>query len=1372
MSFIEQWQDQINDSLIECAKLVPLIPDADLKYQLLVVGVLWPIRQPVKDFDYETMAVVQELLGERSKYVLRMVQQWEDDQLIVARSMSAHSLQSGELGAALRHLITYFSAFPIFAKQLASQARAAKTGSSPQEAPTKPSLTLPKVLVSYVSSDGEALGTEVRERLKSEGISIWGDLSSLEGTRDWWPQVTKALDRVDFLVLVMTPTAVRSEMVRKQWRYARQKGVCILPVTKSTDLDFAQLPRWIRLIHFYNLNLEWSKLIKNLKGDCLTPRIPFMVEDLPADFVNRPAELEQMLAYFFDSERQEAIASTVALYGAGGYGKTILARALCHQDDIRQVFDNGILWVSLSENPGDLSRYVIDLIEVLSGERPGFTGLDAAVGRLGELLADRDILLVIDDVWNAAHLKPFLQGGPRCSRLITTRDISVLPPETKYIDVGTMQQDEAVTLLSNELPHGHPGRMHQLADHLGQWPLLLKLANGTLRDRVYTNHEQLAEALTYVDNALAKHGVTVFDIDSAEARDQAVTRTIKISLELLSEEELARYDELAIFPDDVNVPLATVEKLWGATGGLDDFDTEELCDHLHELSLLSHLDLTSRYLRLHKVMRNYLVYQQQDNLMPLHNQLLDAHRPPAKAGGLTWADMSPEEPYLWTYLAYHLIEADHPAELVNLVKNLRYLATKTYLRGTHYTEVDLLAAGAVTTNDKILELLRRNLSQSSHLLVRCQSLNEAANTLHSRLVHLPELAPMAIAAESDLPRPLFTARHILPDLSDPTLIRTLRGHTSGVLACAVSADGSTTVSIAKDNTLMVWDTETGTSRVTVTDHQATLWGCDIAAEGDVIVCALNDGSLTLWDTKTGANLVSWTGHEAGVVSCAISADASVVVSASKDKTLKVWDAQAGSETLNFTERLTLTGHQRTVTCCGINADGTIIVSTSNDGRLNVWDAQTGNLRFSSRIRLVDAGVDRLTFHSQRDISFSCAINATGNVVAATSSTGTVTVWDVETGNERFTLTGDKRGVNDCAFSADGTILVVAKNNSNLKMWDAVTGAELLLMADHARVVNNCALSADGMIIVSASDDKTLKVWDGQSKAGGLIDVSHIGEAHSCATSADGSVVVSAMATKRLKVWDAATATEQLTLKGHTRKVQGCTMSSDGSIIVSASQDQNVIVWDVQTGERRFKLTGHTWAINDCAMSSDGSTIVSASDDKTLKVWDAFTGTERFTLSGHTRSVNGCAVSADGQVIASASGDGTLKIWDSHNGKLQGTLKGHNAWVNSCAISADGKVVVSASYDKTLKVWDIDDYTERFTLQGHTSTITACAISADGMIAVSASRDKSVKVWNTQTGMCMTTLFISEPLVDCASSSDAGSIVAVGNSGIYFLRLDR
>ena len=147
--------------------------------------------------------------------------------------------------------------------------------------------------------------------------------------------------------------------------------------------------------------------------------------------------------------------------GAGGYGKTTLARAICHEEAIQNAFDDGILWVTLGEQPGDIQSRVVDLIEVLTNERPGFTTLDAAVTRLGEVIGERRMLIVIDDVWQAAHARPFLQAGPNCARLITTRNRDVLPPNAKPLDVDAMQASEAIKLLRFGLPDGEDATFAQ-----------------------------------------------------------------------------------------------------------------------------------------------------------------------------------------------------------------------------------------------------------------------------------------------------------------------------------------------------------------------------------------------------------------------------------------------------------------------------------------------------------------------------------------------------------------------------------------------------------------------------------------------------------------------------------------------------------------------------------------------------------------------------------------------------------------------------------------------------------------------------------------------------------------------------------------------
>lgn len=60
------------------------------------------------------------------------------------------------------------------------------------------------VFISYARTDGEKFAAKLRERLIAEGIEPWRDRGALEGGRDWWLQITEALDHVAFMTLVVT----------------------------------------------------------------------------------------------------------------------------------------------------------------------------------------------------------------------------------------------------------------------------------------------------------------------------------------------------------------------------------------------------------------------------------------------------------------------------------------------------------------------------------------------------------------------------------------------------------------------------------------------------------------------------------------------------------------------------------------------------------------------------------------------------------------------------------------------------------------------------------------------------------------------------------------------------------------------------------------------------------------------------------------------------------------------------------------------------------------------------------------------------------------------------------------------------------------
>ena len=117
-----------------------------------------------------------------------------------------------------------------------------------------------------------------------------------------------------------------------------------------------------------------------------------------------------------------------------------------------------------------------------------------------------------------------------------------------------------------------------------------------------------------------------------------------------TEDERARFSELAIFPEDVDVPLAVVETLWSRTAGFDEFETEALCTRLYDQSLLLSLDLATRRIRLHDVIRGYLQAEQKERLPALHAELVEAYRARCPDGWHT----GPDDGYFFQHLPYHL----------------------------------------------------------------------------------------------------------------------------------------------------------------------------------------------------------------------------------------------------------------------------------------------------------------------------------------------------------------------------------------------------------------------------------------------------------------------------------------------------------------------------------------------------------------------------------------------------------------------------------------------------------------------------------------------------------------------------------------------
>lgn len=111
MSFIDYWQTQLDSSLAEFAQLATTAQHIDFVYGILAAAVLWPVCQPVKQFNLEAIQAVQQVAGaEQSGPLLSLLQSCPADRLEVAQTLASQARANAQLRAAVAAIIDYFNA--------------------------------------------------------------------------------------------------------------------------------------------------------------------------------------------------------------------------------------------------------------------------------------------------------------------------------------------------------------------------------------------------------------------------------------------------------------------------------------------------------------------------------------------------------------------------------------------------------------------------------------------------------------------------------------------------------------------------------------------------------------------------------------------------------------------------------------------------------------------------------------------------------------------------------------------------------------------------------------------------------------------------------------------------------------------------------------------------------------------------------------------------------------------------------------------------------------------------------------------------------------------------------------------------------------
>ncbi|MBX3013996.1 MAG: tetratricopeptide repeat protein [Caldilineaceae bacterium] len=144
---------------------------------------------------------------------------------------------------------------------------------------------------------------------------------------------------------------------------------------------------------------------------------PFQAPPALLHFVGRAADLATVGAQLRRAQPNRLL----ALIGMGGIGKTTLANHLAY--DLRGHFADGVLWAyTASTEPLDILG---GWAQAYGYDFSGLSDVENRAAALRGVLADKQTLIILDDVRSLSRVRPLLVGSPQSATLLTTRDLDV-----------------------------------------------------------------------------------------------------------------------------------------------------------------------------------------------------------------------------------------------------------------------------------------------------------------------------------------------------------------------------------------------------------------------------------------------------------------------------------------------------------------------------------------------------------------------------------------------------------------------------------------------------------------------------------------------------------------------------------------------------------------------------------------------------------------------------------------------------------------------------------------------------------------------------------------------------------------------------------
>ena len=664
----------------------------------------------------------------------------------------------------------------------------------------------------------------------------------------------------------------------------------------------------------------------------------------------------------------------------------------------------------------------------------------------------------------------------------------------------------------------------------------------------------------------------------------------------------------------------------------------------------------------------------------------------------------------------------------------------------------------------------------------------------------------------------------------------------------------------RSNTIKLWETATNRKLRDLSSSGQTAPGLAPAIafsrDNRLIAASAGDNSVKVWDVNSGRELHTLAGPQ-GTITAALGVYFIGFASNNRLVTVsdvaRVWDLNTGSELRTLeTSGFDASGLSGMDGAVALSSDGTQLVLLNDDDGMQARVVDLSSGREVRRVKLSGDRIDSVQF----------AFGPDGHLLAAGIAEKRLKLWDLDTKKEQ-NLAQTAKEFTQVKFSRDGRLVALAESYV-VKIWETATGRELTqLKVPNSGAFNTYteaffSFSEDGKRVATGGFDTDTIVWETETgkRLSNLSGRTNM--AYSVAFSADGTQLSSGGRTR----WDLRTGRGVRIAPATTEKTYGVP-SPDGRLVAVMKLNNSIVsLVESPTGRQLFQLTpsGDAGVVEKLRFNSDGTLLAvvhgtidhgqtavspgSYARGSQVKIYDVKTGREVRSIAANELPSD-VDFSSDGRVIATIGAMGQTSLWDAQSGSklrdltaspmgsftapaikpgqmpqmpnmaelsammtnMMGTMAAGTMGrsVTSLAFSPDGRVLVTGGVEskanidfaaimsgkrpkgsknqdpqdimKDLKVeaigraqiWDVASGREIGAIKGHGRAVGKVAFSPDGKLLATGGTDNTIKIWDFDAKRELMTLTGHTANIESLDFSPDGRLIAsAGEDGSTFL----